>query len=235
MKSPEDPPDQSLEEFLAWFQPEREPLPGPRVACVPITEEALETFSPSCRFRSIELAYQLLKHGPYGLFDAMQWRGDDPSGVFAVHYNGELEHHRGVSDPSSKLPILVGSGLHLVERIQTLCQSLHQVSLPLRDFTCRVLPVAEHADARRRLDHLYEPVWCAIDGVLARQSSPDSRGARSVRSRWDQLFPGRPGAGRVPREDDVLQQLEHAVTRTLARYRRAEGLLSAYATLEEAL
>jgi len=231
-------PECSIEEFLDQFSLVYQELRGPEVPCQELTRDALIMHEPTLPvgpLRSIEYAHALLGRGPYSLLDVLRWQGDDCSGVVSLYCCGDVPLYQPIRDRSSRLPLVVGSDLRCLQRLKGFAASLQQVGLGLDSFTCRMLPLPEtqKEDARKALDALYVPIWSVVDGFLAKQFLPDSRGVDSMRSRWDTLHRGRVGAGQRERGEDLAAQLEAEIPNTLIRYRQVERRLAAFLFLTE--
>jgi len=148
------------------------------------------------------------------------------SGVYAIYYLGDFPAYQAIR--GTLCPIYVGKadpanpkaktpkeqGPRLCGRLQEHAKSIRNArNLRLADFACRYLVIQSgwQKGAEEYLIHTYQPVWNIEVGVCSGIGKHGDT-ARTERSDWDILHPGRPWAdGQTSRSGQTPQKLSAAI------------------------
>ncbi|MEU9005494.1 Eco29kI family restriction endonuclease [Streptomyces sp. NPDC048551] len=131
-------------------------------------------------------------------------------GLYALYYAGSHSLYRPVSSPACAVPIYVGKSVpggksrsgvvgrgSMNRRLRIHLRSLEDVhDLDVQDFLVRYLPVDEiwTIGPERLMIGDHRPVWNVVVEGFGVHTPGSGRAARTPRTFWDELHPGRPQA-----------------------------------------
>lgn len=159
------------------------------------------------------------------------------SGVYAIYYNGDFLAYKAIratlcpiyvgkadpSNPKAKTP--KEQGAKVCGRLHEHAKSIRSAeNLKLSDFICRYLVIQSgwQKAAEDYLIDTYQPVWNNEIGVCSGIGKHGDT-ARTERSDWDILHPGRPWAvGQTSRSGKTPEKVSAAIEAHYAKLCKAE-------------